>query len=73
MAELGVPDVRSSIEQIVRELADDFDGMPVDEIHALVNGCFQRLAREARVKTYLPVLIKRAVREELRARTTSAA
>jgi hypothetical protein len=72
MAEVGMPDARASVDQIVRELAADFDGTPVDTIEQLVVGSFGELADGARIETYLPVLTKRVVRERLR-HTTSAA
>ncbi len=72
MAELGTPDARSSMDQIVRELAADFDGTPVDTIERLVLGSFDELADGARIETFLPVLTKRVVRERLR-HTSSAA
>ena len=73
MAELGAPDARASVDQIVRELAADFDGMPVDAIEQLVVGSLDELSEGARIETYLPVLTKRVVRERLRRRTSSAA
>lgn len=73
MADLGARDARSSVDQIVKELAIDFDGTPVDTIEQLVVGSFDELSKGARIETYLPVLTKRVVREELRARTISAA
>jgi hypothetical protein len=73
MAELGARDARASVDQIVKELAVDFDGMPVDTIEQLVVGSFDELARGARIETYLPVLTKRVVRERLRGRSSSAA
>ena len=73
MAELGAPDARASVDQIVRELAADFDGTPVDAIQQLVVGSFDELSEGARIETYLPVLTKRVVRERLRRRTSSAA
>ena len=73
MAELGVPDARSRMDQIVRELAADFGGTPVDTIEQLVVGSFDELAHDARIETFLPVLTKRVARERLRGRSTSAA
>jgi hypothetical protein len=73
MAELGAHDARASVDQIVKELAVDFDGTPVDTIEQLVVGSFDELARGARIETYLPVLTKRVVRERLRGRSSSAA
>jgi len=73
MAEFIKPDARSSVEQIVRELAADFEGMPVDTIEQLVVGSFDELAHDARIETYLPVLTKRVARERLRGSATSAA
>ena len=72
MAEQGAPDTRASVEQIVRELAADFDTMPVDTIEQLVVGSFGELAEGARIETFLPVLTKRVARDRLR-HTTSAA
>jgi hypothetical protein len=73
MAELRAPDARASMDQIVRELAADFDDMPVDTIEQLVAGSFVELSKDARIETYLPVLTKRVVRERLRHRNISAA
>ena len=73
MAKFGAPDARSSMDQIVKELAADFDGTPRDTIEQLVTGSFRELSKGARIETYLPVLTKRVVRERLRARTISAA
>ena len=73
MAEFERPDARSSVDQIVRELAADFDTTPVDTIEELVVGSFGELAKDARIETFLPVLTKRVVREQLRGRTSSAA
>ena len=73
MAGFIKPDARSSVEQIVRELAADFDDTPVDTIEQLVLGSFDELAQDARIDTFLPVLTKRVVRERLRRHTTSAA
>ena len=71
MANFGAPDARSSMDQIVRELAADFDTTPVATIEQLVVGSFDELAHDARIETFLPVLTKRVVRERLR--HTSAA
>jgi len=73
MADLGAQDARASVDQIVRELAADFNGMPVDTIKQLVVGSFGELSKDARIETYLPVLIKRVVRERLRGHSISAA
>ena len=73
MGELERPDARARVDQIVKELAADFDTTPVDTIEQLVLGSFGELSKDARIETYLPVLTKRVVREELRARATSAA
>ena len=73
MAEFERPDARSSVDQIVRELAADFDTTPVDTIEELVVGSFGELAKDARIETFLPVLTKRVVREQLRGHTSSAA
>ncbi|HEV3354182.1 MAG TPA: DUF3562 domain-containing protein [Acidimicrobiales bacterium] len=73
MAELRVPDAQARVEQIVRELAADFDTTPVDTIEQLVLGSFGELSKDARIETFLPVLTKRVVREQLRGHTTSAA
>jgi len=73
MAEFIKPDARSSVEQIVQELAADFRGTPVDTIQQLVVGSFDELAQDARIETYLPVLTKRVARERLRGSATSAA
>ena len=73
MVEFGAPDARSRMDQIVRELAADFDGTPVDTIEQLVVGSFDELAHEARIETFLPVLTKRAVREQLRGSTRTSA
>jgi hypothetical protein len=72
MAEFGAPDARHSVDQIVRELAADFDTTPVDTIEQLVVGSFDELAQGARIETFLSVLTKRVARERLR-HTTSAA
>jgi hypothetical protein len=72
MAEVGAPNARSSVEQIVRELAADFDGMPVEAIEQLVMGSFGELSEGARIETYLPVLTKRVARERLRRQTSAA-
>ena len=72
MAEYGEADARSSMDQIVRELAADFHDMPVDTIAQLVRGSFGELSEGARIATFLPVLTKRVGRERLR-RPTSAA
>ena len=73
MADFGEADGRSSVDQIVRELAADFDTTPVDTIEQLVAGSFGELAEGARIETYLPVLTKRVVRERLRGHSSSAA
>jgi len=73
MADFGEADGRSSVDQIVRELAADFDTTPVDTIEQLVAGSFGELAEGARIETYLPVLTKRVVRERLRGQSSSAA
>jgi hypothetical protein len=73
MADFGVSDARSSVDQIVKELAADFDTTPVDTIEQLVVGSFGELAEGARIETYLPVLTKRVVRERLRTQNPSAA
>jgi hypothetical protein len=72
MAEIGAPDARSSVDQIVRELAADFDGMPVDAIEQLVLGSLGELSEGARIGTYLPLLTKRVARERLRRQTSAA-
>ena len=72
MAEFLAPDARSSVDQIVRELAADFDDTPVDTIEQLVLGSFDELASGARIETFLPVLTKRVVRERLRHTTPAA-
>jgi len=72
MAELGVPDPRSSMDQIVRELAADFDGTPVEKIEQLVRGSFGELSEGARIETFLPVLTKRVARDRLRHQTSAA-
>jgi len=72
MAELGAPDPRSSMDQIVRELAADFDNTPVDTIEQLVLGSFGELSEGARIETFLPVLTKRVARERLRRQTSAA-
>jgi hypothetical protein len=66
------PDVRSSVDQIVKELAADFGGLPEATIKRMVRGEYRELSKDARIETYLPVLTKRVVRERLR-HTTSAA
>lgn len=73
MAEHGASDARVSVEQIVRELAADFDTMPVDTIEQLVTGSFGELAEGARIETFLSVLTKRVARDRLRGHSTSAA
>jgi hypothetical protein len=73
MAEVGAHDARASVDQIVKELAVDFDGTPVDTIEQLVVGSFDELSKGARIETYLPVLTKRVARERLRGRSSSAA
>src|SRR3954449_11006528 len=73
MAEFGMPDTRASVDQIVRELAADFDGMSVDTIQQLVIGSFDELSQGARIERFLPVLAKRVARERLRGQSTSAA
>ena len=73
MAERGAPDPRASMDQIVKELAADFGGTPVDTIEQLVLGSFDELSEGARIETYIPVLTKRVARERLRGRSTSAA
>ena len=73
MAKLGAPDARSRMDQIVRELAADFDGTPFDTIEQLVVGSFDELSQDARIETFLPVLTKRVARERLRGHRTSAA
>jgi hypothetical protein len=73
MSESRSSDARSSVEQIVRELAADFETTPVDTIEQLVAGSFGELADGARIDTYLPVLAKRVARERLRQQDTSAA
>jgi hypothetical protein len=73
MAEIGSPDARASVDQIVQELAADFDGTPVDAIEQLVVGSLDELSQGARIETYLTVLTKRVARERLRGRSISAA
>ena len=73
MAEFGAPDARSSVDQIVRELAVDFDDTPVDTIERLVLGSLGELSEGARIETFLPVLTKRVARERLRGHSNSAA
>jgi hypothetical protein len=73
MAQPRTPDARARVDQIVRELAADFDTTPVDTIERLVLGSFGELSRDARIETFLPVLTKRVVRERLRGRSSSAA
>jgi Mg2+/Co2+ transporter CorC len=73
MAGFEHPDARTSVDQIVRELAADFDDTPVDTIEQLVLGSFDELSQGARIETFLPVLTKRVVRERLRRHTSSAA
>jgi hypothetical protein len=72
MAEFGAPNARSSVDQIVRELAADFDGTPVDTIQRLVVGSFDELSQDARIETFLPVLTKRVARDRLRHQTSAA-
>jgi hypothetical protein len=72
MAELGAPDPRSSMDQIVRELAADFDDTPVEKIEQLVQGSFGELSEGARIDTFLPVLTKRVAKERLRRQTSAA-
>jgi hypothetical protein len=67
------PDARSSMDQIVKELAVAFNGTPEATIRKLVRGEYRELSKGARIETYLPVLTKRVVRERLRASTTSPA
>jgi hypothetical protein len=71
MAESSVG--HSSVDQIVRELAADFDSTPVDRIQEMVAGSFDELAHGARIDTFLPVLTKRVVRDRLRHQDPSAA
>jgi uncharacterized protein DUF3562/protein-tyrosine phosphatase-like protein len=73
MTEFRPSDAGASVDQIVRELAADFETTPVDMIEQLVAGSFVELAEGARIDTYLPVLAKRVVRERLRHRDPSAA
>ncbi len=73
MADVAATDAHAHLEQIVRELAADFDGMPVDTIEQLVAGSFGELSQNARIDTYLAVLTKRVARERLRAQASSAA
>ena len=73
MAELRAPDARASMDQIIQELAADFDTTPVDVIEQLVEGSFGELSKDARIETYLVVLTKRVVRERLRRSSISAA
>ena len=73
MALLGTPDAKTSMEQIVRELAVDFDGTPVTTIKRTVTRSYRELSKDARVETYLPVLAKRVARERLRGSAPSAA
>ena len=63
----------ASVDQIVRELAADFDSTPVDRIQEMVAGSFDELADGARIDTFLPVLTKRVVRDRLRHQDPSAA
>ena len=63
----------ASVDQIVRELAADFDSTPVATIKRMVNGSFRELADGARIDTFLPVLTKRVVRDRLRHQDPSAA
>ncbi|MBV8984468.1 MAG: hypothetical protein JO248_08535 [Acidimicrobiia bacterium] len=73
MAGFEKPDAGSSVEQIVKELTADFDGMPVATIKRTVQGSYRELAKEARIETFLPVLTKRVARDRLRGSATSAA
>ena len=73
MAEFEAPDARVAVDQIVQELAADFDGMPVDTIEQLVAGSFGELSEGARIDTYLTVLTKRVARERLRHQNPPAA
>jgi hypothetical protein len=73
MAELRASDAQARMDQIVRELAADFDTTPVDTIEKLVVGSFGELSEGARIETFLPVLTKRVARDRLRGHTTSAA
>ena len=71
MAEIKQPDGRSSVEQIVKELAADFHGTPVATIKKTVRGSYRELSKGARIDTYLPVLTRRVARERLRGIATS--
>ncbi|MBV8981329.1 MAG: DUF3562 domain-containing protein [Acidimicrobiia bacterium] len=73
MAEFGASGARSGVDQIVKELAADFDGTPVDTIEKTVSGSFDELSKDARIDTFLPVLTKRVARDRLRGSATSAA
>lgn len=72
MAGFAQPDARSSMDQIAKELAADFTGLPAATIKRMVRGEYRELSKDARIETFLPVLTKRVVRERLR-HTTSAA
>ncbi len=56
----------ASVNQIVNELAADFESMPKARIEELVKGSFGELSDGARIKTYLPILTKRVAKERLR-------
>jgi hypothetical protein len=71
-APLGRPEIRADLQdvahQVHEEFANQFDPAAVDE-------CLDRVAAtfdNATVRSFVPLLVRRYVREELRAKLTNA-
>jgi hypothetical protein len=60
------PSLESEIELLARET-----GTPVEIVHAIYNVEHAKLEQTARIKTYVPVLIHRHVKELLQTRRSS--
>ncbi len=68
MVTTSSPELRTEIDQIVRALAVEFDGVVSREtIARYAEESAEALSRGARVTRFLPVLIERVTREWLRA------
>jgi hypothetical protein len=62
--------VNASLESEIELLARE-TGTPVEIVHAIYNVEHAKLEQTARIKTYLPVLIHRHVKELLQTRRSS--
>lgn len=58
-------DAAQDLQRIVAELAERYPMYPVSAIEGLVQRTFDSF-RDAAVRTYLPVLVKRLAEEQLR-------